>query len=122
MALVISFDEEMKDPRTLFVMEDAAAVAQHAEKFCQAQGLEYDPKRMQAKAEVAGRSFRWYWDWPREIHGVWKGGPGKWAWRYAGITLSRLELNTHVPSEDLIYLIMRMRGIPLNFSIKPKEQ
>lgn len=118
MTLVISFDEEMQNPRTLFVMEDEAAIAEHAERFCQHQGLEYNPKSGEAKAKVGSRTFRWYWDWPRDIHGVWVGGPGRWAWHYAGIELNRIEYHTHVESRDMMYLMTRMRGIPLSWKSK----
>ncbi|MDX9668704.1 hypothetical protein [Pseudomonas sp. P8_250] len=120
MAIVISFDEEMKDPRTLFILEDAVAVGVHAEHFCRSQGLEYNPKRMQAKMKVGLRSFRWFWDWPRDVGSVRQGERGSWAWNYAGIELNRLELHTSIASSDLNYLFTRMRGIPL--SLANKEQ
>ena len=106
MTLIISFAEEMQNPQTLFVMEDAEAIAVHAEKFCLALGLKYDPRYMQAKAEDGGRTFRWYWNYPREL-------TRPWVYAYAGIELSRVELHTHLDVRDLNYLIMRMRGRPL---------
>ena len=107
MTLIIKLAEEMLHPRTLFVMEDAEAIAVHAENFCLALGLKYNPQRRQAEAEDGGRTFRWYWDYPREQ-------TRPWVYAYAGIELSHIAFHTHVDVRDMNYLIMRVRGRPLH--------
>jgi hypothetical protein len=109
MAIVIGFDKTMQHPTTLFVMKDSEAAMKHAELFCENQGLEFNPRHMKAIAREGQRTFAWYWTYPREVEGIWE-GPSKWVWFYAGIALTHIELHTSIPSEDINYLIMRMRG------------
>lgn len=123
MALVISFDEEMQHPRTLFVMESPEDIAVHAEMFCSTRGLEYNPKSMQAAREAEGRTYRWIWTWPREIYSTMRGaGPHRWVWQHSGRQFSHIELHTCIPPEDLNYLIGRMRGMPLENKAGKEEQ
>lgn len=106
MGLVVSLDWEVEDPRTLFVFEDFEVAESHAKVFCKRAGLEFNRARMDARAEVNGRTFRWMWDWPRET-------ASRWVHRYAGLELSTVAFHTHLEREDRDYLLMRMRGYPL---------
>ncbi|MNC03758.1 hypothetical protein D3C75_511820 [compost metagenome] len=112
MGLIISLDYEVQNPHTLYVMEDEAAAVAHAERYCANLGLEFNPSKLRAKAECNGRTFRMIWGWPRTIHGVWR-KPGPWVWLHAGREFSVIELHTHIPGDELNYLIGRMRGQPV---------
>lgn len=112
MAIVITLDYEAQNPRTLFVMDDEAAAIAHAEQYCSLAGLEFDPTKLRIRNQSNGRTFVVQWTWPRAIKNIWK-GDGRWVWLHAGVELTRIELHTCVPADDLQYLIGRVRGAPL---------
>jgi hypothetical protein len=117
MAFILSFSEEMHDPCTLFVMEDEAAIDEHAARFCGHQGLEFNHRANKAKVEYQGRTYRWHWTCPQDAY-VDSEKPNRWVLKHAGRQFSRIEFHVPVPPPDLNYLIGRMRGLPLSLANK----
>jgi hypothetical protein len=105
-ALVIGMDYEVRHPRVLYVFRTRELAVEHAQAFCESQGLIYNSTRATAKQFVDGRSFEWWWAWPVCDR--------KWPWVYdfAGIEISTVHIDAPIASTDLLYLVTRIRGAP----------